>query len=129
MYERSFRHLVLHLPDGPFNSFLTDDDTKTFCGQCRSRSDHTVHIFVLDYVTVGGKNIGLDRDSNPGPQEYCSCTLPLSYRTTCRLASRYITKYLYPATHTPSKFRIQSQILEKEKHCEMFSRCRSSSQS
>ena len=35
-------------------------------------------------VTCSGKNIGLDRDSNKGPQEYRSCTLPLSYRTTCR---------------------------------------------
>ena len=24
-----------------FNSFLTDDDTRSFCGQCRSRSDCT----------------------------------------------------------------------------------------
>ena len=22
------------------NSFLTDDDTRSFCGQCRSRSDY-----------------------------------------------------------------------------------------
>ena len=39
--------------------FLTDDDTKSFCGQCRSRSDrtehavlsliYTVHIFIIDY--------------------------------------------------------------------------------
>ena len=80
-------------------------------------------------VTGGENNIGLDRDLNPGPKEYHSCTLPLSYRTTCQLASRYITKYLYMATYTPSKIRIQSRILETEKHGEMFSRCQSSSQS
>ena len=34
-------------------------------------------------VIVGKKNIGLDRDSNPGPEEYRPCTLPLSYQTTC----------------------------------------------
>ena len=61
------------------------------------------------------KNIGLDRDSNPGPQETVpapyywatephvdlphdispnTCTLPLSYRTARWSASWYITKYL-----------------------------------
>ena len=73
-------------------------------------------------VTGGEKNIGLDWDSSQGPQEYRPCSLPLSYRTTCLFASRYITKYLYPATYTPSKFRNQSRILETEKDCEMFSR-------
>ena len=38
---------------------MTDDDTRSFCGQCRSRSDctecavwyliYTVHVFILDY--------------------------------------------------------------------------------
>ena len=44
------------------------------------------------------ENISLDRDLNPGPKECLSCTIPLSYRTTCWLTSRYITKYLYPTT-------------------------------
>ena len=45
-----------------FNSSLTDDDTKSFCGQRRSRSDgtelavwsliYTVHIFILDYNLI-----------------------------------------------------------------------------
>ena len=26
-----------------FDTFLTDDDTRSFCGQCRSRSDYTEH--------------------------------------------------------------------------------------
>ena len=51
----------------------------------------------------GRENIGLNRDSNPEPQECPSCTLSLSYRTTCRIASRYITKYVDPATYTHSK--------------------------
>ena len=46
------------------------------------------------------KSIGLDRDSNPWPQKYRSCTLPLSFLTTCQLSSRYIRKYLYPAAYT-----------------------------
>ena len=63
---------------------------------------HRSHIFFTTLhqipVTDGEKNIGLDRDSNPGPQEYRPCTLPLSYWTMCRSASRYITKCLYPTT-------------------------------
>ena len=66
--------------------------------------------FSFLHVTGGEKNIGLDRDSNPGPQEYRSCTLPLSYRTTCRFASRYITKYLYTATYTPSKLEFSPEF-------------------
>ena len=41
------------------NSFLTNDDSRSFCGQCRSRSDctehavlsliYTDHIFIIDY--------------------------------------------------------------------------------
>ena len=41
------------------NSFLTDDDAISYCGQCRLRSDcteravlsliYTVHIFILGY--------------------------------------------------------------------------------
>ena len=36
------------------NSFLTVDDPRSFCGQCRSNqsdlwSTHSVHIFILDY--------------------------------------------------------------------------------
>ena len=56
---------LLHLSDTSYqarhliNSFLTDDHTRSFCGQCWSRSDctfcavgsliNTVHIFILDY--------------------------------------------------------------------------------
>ena len=50
-------------------------------------------------VTGGEKNIRLDRDSNPGPQEHRPCTLPLSYWTTWLFPSWYITKYLYPTTY------------------------------
>ena len=58
----------------------------------------TAIIFHMCIPCGGERNMWLDRDSNPGPQEYRPCTLPLSYRTTCRSASRYITKYLYPTT-------------------------------
>ena len=44
------------------NYFLTDDDTRSFCGQCRSRFDCTecavgsliyiVHIFILDFNEI-----------------------------------------------------------------------------
>ena len=57
-------------------------------------------LFTLGANVIGGeKNIGLDWDSNPGPQEYRPCTLPLSYLITCRSASRYITNYLYTTIH------------------------------
>ena len=35
--------LKVKMTDLIFNSFLTDDDTRSFCGQCRSRSDCTEH--------------------------------------------------------------------------------------
>ena len=71
---------------------------------------HCYRYISTTYVTGGENNIGLDQDSNPRPQKYRPCTLPLSYRTTCRLASRYITKYLYPATYTPSKLEFSSEF-------------------
>ena len=41
------------------NSFLTIVDTRSFCGQCRSRSDHTEHavlsvVYTLNpFITTG----------------------------------------------------------------------------
>ena len=31
-----------------FNCFLTDDDTRSFCGQCRSKSDWTERGVISD---------------------------------------------------------------------------------
>ena len=49
---------ILNKNKNPLNFVLTDDDTRSFCGQCRLRSDHTehavlsliynVHIFILE---------------------------------------------------------------------------------
>ena len=70
------------------------------------------------------KNIWFDRDSNPGSQENCSSTLPLSYWTTCPLAAWYITNTCtWPQVFIPLQMRIQSRFLETDKNCEMFSRC------
>ena len=54
-------------------------------------------------MTDADKNIGLDLDSNPGPQEYRPCTLPLGYR--------YITKCLSSATYNPpSKLEFSPEL-------------------
>ena len=43
----------------------------------------------LDNVTGGEKNIGLDQDWNPGPQEYRSCSVATRFPIKTRIAINY----------------------------------------
>ena len=66
---------------------------------CQTKDMATVKVFAdkqtdkMDQQINGRgmKIIGLDWDSTPGPHDYVSCTLPLCYQTTCRLASGCVT--------------------------------------
>ena len=90
-------------------------DTEKHCemfSRCRTSNQSYCGLPILGAKcnrTRRWKNIRFNWDSISGPQEYCSCTLPLSYRTTCQLASRCITKLHY----TSSKLEFSHEFLRQ----------------